>query len=189
VSYFFRVDSTPISDSQVKTVRLAIIIAGVVAILVGIAILVWPQATLALVAWLFGLYFIVSGIARIVKAAMSSGLAGSYRAFLAVLGVLLLIGGIFVLLNPLFGVTVVATLIGFTWILEGIGVLMDAPRGKGAWVAVLFGVVSIAAGVIVLIAPVAATVFWLQVTAVLLIVAGLMQVIQGAMLRRAPRAS
>jgi uncharacterized membrane protein HdeD (DUF308 family) len=189
VSYFFRVESSRISESQAKTVRTAIVIAGVVAIFVGIAILVWPQATLALVAWLFGLYFIVSGIARIVKAAMSSGLANSYRAFVAVFGVLLLIGGIFVLLNPLFGVTVVATLIGFTWILEGIGVLMDAPRGKATWVTVLFGVVSIAAGVIVLIAPVAATVFWLQVTAVLLIVAGLMQAIQGAMLGRTPRVS
>ncbi|MCP2032789.1 uncharacterized membrane protein HdeD (DUF308 family) [Okibacterium sp. HSC-33S16] len=170
-----------------KTVRLAIIVAGVVAILVGIAILVWPQATLALVAWLFGLYFIVSGVARIVKAAMSRGLANSYRAFLAVFGILLVVGGAFVLANPLFGVTVVATLIGFTWILEGIGVLVDVPRGRATWVTVLFGIVSIAAGVIVLVAPVAATVFWLQLTAVLLIVAGLMQAIQGAMIGRAPR--
>jgi uncharacterized membrane protein HdeD (DUF308 family) len=172
------------SPSQVKTIRLVIVIAGIVAVVVGVAILVWPEATLALVAWLFGVYFIVSGIARVVKAVMTRDVAGSYRAFLAIFGLLLIVGGAFVLANPMFGVTVVATIIGFTWILEGIGVLVDLPRGTGTWITVLFGLVSIAAGAVVLFAPVAATVFWLQVTAVLLIVAGVMQVLQGAFLAR-----
>ena len=187
MSYFLRVDPAGVSPSQVKTVRLVVICAGIVAVLVGIAILVWPEATLTAVAWLFGVYFAVSGISRIVKAIVTKGLAGSYRAFLAVLGVLLIVGGVFVLINPLFGVTVLATIIGLTWILEGVGILIDVPRGKGAWVTVVFGLISIAAGTVVLFAPVAATVFWLQVSAILLILAGLMQIIQGAVLGRSPR--
>ncbi|MFU8948120.1 HdeD family acid-resistance protein [Mycetocola zhadangensis] len=184
MSYFFAVDPSAISSSQIKTVKRVIILAGLVAVIVGIAILVWPNATLAVVAWLFGVYFVMSGIARIVKAFMVRGARGSYRVFLAVLGVLLVVGGAFVLANPIFGVTVVATLIGFTWILEGIGVLIDLPRGNGTWVTVLFGLISITAGAVVLFAPVAATLIWLQITAVLLILAGLMQVIHAASLRR-----
>ena len=184
MSYFFQTDPATIPPSRMKTVRAVIIVAGVVAVVVGIAILLWPEGTLAVVAWLFGIYFIVSGIARIAKAIMTQGLKASYRAFLAVFGVLLVIGGAFVLANPMFGVTVVATIIGFTWILEGIGVLVDLPRGSATWVTVLFGIVSIAAGVVVLFAPVAATVFWLQVVAVLLIITGVMQAIQGATLGR-----
>ncbi|WP_183086428.1 HdeD family acid-resistance protein [Mycetocola zhadangensis] len=187
MSYFLRVNPADISPSEVKTIRLVSIVAGIVAVIFGIAILFWPQATLTAVAWLFGVYFVVSGASRIIRAIMAKGLAGSYRAFLAVLGVLLIIGGVVVLINPLFGVTVLATIIGITWILEGIGVLMDLPRGKGAWVGVAFGLISIAAGVVVLFAPVAATVFWLQVTAILLILAGIMQTIQGTTLGRSPR--
>jgi uncharacterized membrane protein HdeD (DUF308 family) len=121
VSYFFTANAQTMSPSQVKTIRLVIVIAGIVAVVVGVAILVWPEATLALVAWLFGVYFIVSGIARVVKAVMTRDVAGSYRAFLAIFGLLLIVGGAFVLANPMFGVTVVATIIGFTWILEGPG--------------------------------------------------------------------
>lgn len=186
MSYFFQADPATIPQSRMKSVRLVIVVAGVVAVVVGVAILLWPQATLAIVAWLFGIYFIVSGLARVAKAIMTRGLRASYRAFLVAFGVLLMIGGAFVLANPLFGVTVVATIIGFTWILEGIGVLVDLPRGSGTWVTVLFGIVSIAAGAVVLFAPVTATVFWLQIVAILLIVSGVMQAIQGATLGRQP---
>ena len=184
MSYFFQTNPATIPETRMRSVRSVIIIAGVVAVIVGIAILLWPQATLAVVAWLFGIYFVVSGVARIAKAIMTRGLKASYRAFLAVFGALLVVGGAFVLANPMFGVTVVATIIGFTWILEGIGVLVDLPRGSATWVTVLFGIVSIAAGAVVLFAPVAATVFWLQFVAVLLIITGVMQAIQGATLGR-----
>ncbi|AWB86334.1 hypothetical protein C3E77_06710 [Mycetocola zhujimingii] len=187
VSYFFHTESVGVGSSQLRTVRTIIIVLGVVAIVTGIAIFVWPEATLSIVAWLFGLYFVVSGLTRIGRAIAASGQPASYRVFLAVLGILLVIGGVFVFANPMFGVAVVAAVIGLTWIVEGIGVLMDVPRGGAAWLAVLVGVVCILGGLVLLFAPVAATVFWLQVSAALLVVVGVMQIAQGATLGRAPR--
>lgn len=184
MTYFFHTESVGVAPVELKTARTVIIVAGVVAIVAGVAIFLWPEATLSIVAWLFGLYFVVSGIARIVRAIMTRGPSASYRVFLAVLGLLLVIGGVFVFANPLFGVAVVAAIIGLTWIVEGIGVLIDMPRGSARWIAILVGVVSILGGLILLFAPVAATVFWLQVSAALLVVVGIMEVIQGIVLGR-----
>ncbi len=187
MSYFFRTESVGIAPIELKTARTVVIVTGVVAIIVGGAIFLWPEATLSIVAWLFGLYFVVSGIARIVRAVATTGPSASYRIFLAVLGVLLVIGGVFVFANPLFGVAVVAAVIGLTWIVEGIGVLMDMPRGSARWIAIIVGVVSILGGLVLLFAPVAATVFWLQVSAALLVIVGIMQVVQGVALGRSAR--
>lgn len=184
MSYFFHAESFGVAPLEVKAARTVVIATGIVAIVAGVAIFLWPEATLSIVAWLFGLYFVVSGIARIVRAVTTHRPSASYRVFLVVLGVLLVIGGVFVFANPLFGVAVVAAVIGLTWIVEGIGVLIDMPRGSASWIAILVGVVSILGGLVLLFAPVAATVFWLQVSAALLVLVGIMQVIQGAVFFR-----
>jgi uncharacterized membrane protein HdeD (DUF308 family) len=47
-------------------------------ILLGVAVFVWPQATLAVVAELFGLWLLISGIIRLVMAFARTG-AGTAR--------------------------------------------------------------------------------------------------------------
>ena len=61
---------------------------GIVTLLAGIAALAWPGATLLVIAVLFGVQLIVSGIFRFVAALASDELAGGSRVLLALLGIL-----------------------------------------------------------------------------------------------------
>lgn len=67
---------------------------GIVSVLAGVAVLVWPGRTLIVVAVLFGIQLVVTGIFRFVAAFASEDLTGGTRVLLAVLGVLSLIIGL-----------------------------------------------------------------------------------------------
>jgi uncharacterized membrane protein HdeD (DUF308 family) len=186
-TFFINVDSSRLSPSQVTGIRVALGVAGLLAVILGISILVWPGATLALVAWLFGIYFLVVGILRIVKGFSGHSEGTSYRVFSIILGVLLILGGVYILLNPVFGVAVLAAAIGITWIVEGIASLVESAPDSSRWFGVLYGVVSIVAGVIVLFVPVQSAAALLVFVAVLAIVAGVVEIVQAITFGRAAK--
>ena len=61
---------------------------GVLTLLAGVAVLAWPGRTLVVIAVLFGVQLIVTGIFRFVAAFATDDLTGGTRVLLAVLGVL-----------------------------------------------------------------------------------------------------
>ena len=67
---------------------------GVLTLIAGVAVLAWPGETLLVLAVLFGIQLIVSGIFRFVAALASSDLTGGTRVLLALLGVLSIIIGL-----------------------------------------------------------------------------------------------
>src|SRR4030088_150108 len=64
---------------------------GVITLVAGVAVLAWPGRTLVVIAVLFGIQLIVTGLFRFVAAFASDDLTGGTRVLLAVLGVLSLI--------------------------------------------------------------------------------------------------
>lgn len=58
-------------------------ILGIAAIILGLALLIWPGATLKVAAIALGAYFVVSGVVRIVTAIVELGLRadGAYLTF------------------------------------------------------------------------------------------------------------
>lgn len=68
---------------------------GVLTLLAGVAVLAWPGRTLVVIAVLFGVQLIVTGIFRFVAAFAADDLTGGTRVLLAVLGVLSLIIGLY----------------------------------------------------------------------------------------------
>ena len=73
---------------------------GILTLILGIMVLVWPGASLATIAILFGLQLLVAGIFEIV-AIFRHGESGGMRVLSAVLGVLSIIVGLWVLRNLL----------------------------------------------------------------------------------------
>jgi uncharacterized membrane protein HdeD (DUF308 family) len=129
---------------------------GVITLLIGLATLVWPGRTLVVVAVLFGIQLIVMGVFRFAAAIASDDLTGGTRALLAVLGVLSLIIGLYAVRHVLITLLALALLLGIFWIVSGTGELFTAishreMRGRG-WNAVM-GIVSILAGLVVLVYP------------------------------------
>ncbi|SEC27352.1 Uncharacterized membrane protein HdeD, DUF308 family [Paramicrobacterium humi] len=180
----FLIDHSVLTKRQLSGLRAALIIGGLAAVLLGILIWSWPNATLLLVGWAFGVFFIISGIVRAVIGLSARWTSAGSKTLTVVLSVLLVIAGIVVLANPGFGIVVLATLVGIVWILEGIAALTSIPDGSLKWLAVIYGVLSILGGILVVLAPVAAAGLMLIFAASLLIVAGIMQTLEGIVFGR-----
>ncbi|MFD0689071.1 HdeD family acid-resistance protein [Actinomadura fibrosa] len=128
---------------------------GAVSLLLGIVIVTWPEATIGVVAVLFGVQLIVSGIVRLAQAVVADA-GGGARVLFAILGVLSIAIGVLALRHLLQTVTVMALLFGLFWLIGGLieffVVLSDKER-PGRNGALAFAVFSALAGVVVLAYP------------------------------------
>ncbi|TFD51566.1 hypothetical protein E3T55_07555 [Cryobacterium frigoriphilum] len=167
-----RLDPSSLSKSEVTGARIAFAVSGFLALVLGVLVLAWPEVTLAAVALLFGLYFVASGVVRIVRGIAMSGTLGS-RVLAILFGVLLLVAGIITIRNPLNSLLVLGLLIGLCWIVEGVAALVETAPDSSRWFGTLLGAVSVVAGIVVLVAP-------LESLGVLVILGGVFLVLSGS---------
>ncbi|MDO9589968.1 MAG: DUF308 domain-containing protein [Microcella sp.] len=133
-----------------------VIASAITAIVLGIIALVWPGATLLTVALLFGAFLVVTGIFRLVIAFTSNTLSAGLRWFVGILGALVVVAGVFALANPLLSLEILAYVIAFGWIFDGIAAIAAGVKGTSAtprWLAIVSGVISIIAGGVMLFLP------------------------------------
>jgi uncharacterized membrane protein HdeD (DUF308 family) len=129
---------------------------GLVTMALGVVLAVWPGSTLVVLAILFAVQLIVSGIIRMVSAVAASGLDGTVRTLLGLTGAFGLLIGLLCLRSPLQTLTAIGLLVGIYWLVTGLVDVMNAILGTGdrgrLWNAVL-GLLSIIAGVYLLLNP------------------------------------
>lgn len=160
----FRLVDEMLTERAKNFVRFALAVGGVAAVILGCALLFWPNKTLAVFALIFGIYFVISGLIRVVSAIVELGLPAGWRVLDIVVGALLTLGGVIVLKNlTVSGQTlaVLATLtVGIGWIMESIITLAESWRAPSSAWAVVYGIISFLAGLVVLFSPISSTV-WL----------------------------
>lgn len=126
---------------------------GISSLILGVVVMVWPDATVLAIAILVGIQLIISGVYRLIAAV---GGVTTSPWLIAVVGVLLLIGGVVALRNPGGTVTVLALIVGLAWLISGIVMLVATLFSTGyphrGWMLVS-SIISILAGVIVLAQP------------------------------------
>ena len=152
---------------------------GIISLLAGVTVLAWPGRTLIVVAVLFGIQLVVTGIFRFVAAFASEDLTGGSRVLLAVLGVLSLIVGLYAVRHLLVTLLALALLLGIYWIVNGavelfMALSARAVPGRG-WTGVM-GVISVLAGLLVLVYPAISLLTLVVVLSVWLLVLGLMEI-------------
>ncbi len=152
--FAFYGDSANTAKATVKVIQTGLIVGAILSALVGILILSWPMATLVVVAVMFGLYFLVRGIVRVVVGIFAPGLAAGGRALSIILGLLLVGVGIFALTNTAGTLAVVGILIGISWIIDGVATLVESSNKPSRGFAIAAGIIGIAAGVVVLAVPI-----------------------------------
>lgn len=162
----------------------AVLFMGVVTLGLGVVVVVWPSETLTVLSILLGLQILLLGIYRLIVAfsdeTMSPGLTGF-------VGVLLIIGGVIVLRNPFETVAVLATILGVAWIVIGavevIGALADR-RADQRGLLFLGGLLSLTAGVVVVVwpAPTVTVIAW--ISGIYLIVFGLFLAVSAFSMRK-----
>ena len=130
-----------------------VLFVGLVTIVLGIVVLVWPQETLVVLTVLFGIQLLLFGLFRLIHAFSDEG---SGRGLLGFVGVLGMIAGVIVLRHPFESVAVLATILGVVWIVSGaidvIGALADSTIGHRVLQG-FSGLLSLAAGIIIVAWP------------------------------------
>jgi uncharacterized membrane protein HdeD (DUF308 family) len=160
---------------------------GIVTLLAGILVLAWPGPTLLVLAVLFGFQLVVLGIFRFV-AAFGPQLTAGARILYALLGVLSLIIGLYALRHVLITLLALGLLLGIFWVANGTVELFTALShrevGHRVWMSVL-GLLSILAGLVLLVYPGLSLVALAVIVGVWLLVYGLMEISVATQVRSA----
>jgi uncharacterized membrane protein HdeD (DUF308 family) len=145
-------------------------------IALGIMLLVWPHASLTVVAILIGAAILVSGLARLWEGLTASNRSGGMRAAYVVIGIVAVLAGLYCLRHHALSLFLLTFLISVYFIAHGIadlGVALAVPvPGRG--IRAVLGIFSLAAGIIILIWPAITLVLLLTIAAAWLLFYGLM---------------
>lgn len=161
-------------------------VTGVVSIVLGVIVLAWPHATLLVVGVLFGLYLLVSGILHIVGA-FGPHVPASLRAIGLVTGALSILLGLICFRRPAESILLLALWIGFGWLMRGIGhtvTVASAPPFDGRGWLIAAGVITIIAGVVVIVSPITSIATLTLLAGIWLIVVGVSDLAEAFRLRR-----
>jgi uncharacterized membrane protein HdeD (DUF308 family) len=160
---------------------------GILTLLAGIAVLAWPSETLLVIAVLFGVQLIISGIFRFVGALASDDLTGGTRVMLALLGVLSIIIGLWAVRHAVLTLVALIVFLGIFWVVNGLIEIFAALSHRGmpdrGW-SVLMGVLSAIAGIIVLAYPGLTLVGLAVILGIWLLVFGILEIVAAFRLRR-----
>lgn len=172
-----------------KSARITLGIAGVIALIVGIVILVWPGKSAVLVTGIVAAYLVIAGLVYLALAVFSKEQTGWARVGHGVLGALYIVAGIAAFVNLTVAAVAlfvfVAILVGISWIIDGVVALSYiGDTGSKAWT-VIYAILSIVGGIAVLFAPLygAAVLWW--ILGITLVVLGVVQIVRAFTLGRA----
>jgi uncharacterized membrane protein HdeD (DUF308 family) len=161
----------------------AVLLQGLLAIILGILFLVYPQRTVGVVVWLFGIYLLFAGVVSLVSIFVDR----SNLAWKLIFGVLGVIAGGYLIVNPTTGAVVVPTTIaiiaGFLALMMGAIMLLAAFRG-GGWGAGILGILVIILGLLILGSPYVAAATLLYLLAFFAIVGGVILVYMAFIVRK-----
>jgi len=129
---------------------------AVLAVALGLVMLTVPGVTLLLVAWAFGIYALVDGAAQVLDAIRRRHRPRWWIALL--LGLIGVVAGVIALIWPFPTAVVLAVLVGCWALVTGVIEIVSAvrqrrERRRTAWL-VVAGLLSVVAGVLILIWPV-----------------------------------
>lgn len=160
---------------------------GILTLLAGVAVLAWPSETLLVIAVLFGVQLIISGIFRFVGALASDDLTGGTRVMLALLGVLSIIIGLWAVRHAVLTLVALIVFLGIFWVINGLieifAALSHRDMPDRGW-SVLMGVLSAIAGIIVLAYPGLTLVGLAVILGIWLLVFGILEIVAAFRLRK-----
>jgi uncharacterized membrane protein HdeD (DUF308 family) len=152
--------------------RWALILFGILSIIAGVLALVWPEVTILALVILLAIDILIWGVLLVANAFQT----GQGRVLAVILGVLALIAGTALLLRPLRNIPALLIVLSVFWVvgglIESIESIVDRIPGWG-W-ELVSGLVSIGAGIAVIVWP-GITLF------VIAIVAGIWMIVIGFM--------
>lgn len=172
----------PLEKSAVTGVRTALGLSGILLLILGILVLVWPGKTAVVVTAIFAIYAVAVGLVYAGLGIFSKGKGGWSRIGHIVLGVLFVIAGVVAFSNltvtAIWFATFVGLLVGVTWIMEGVVSLSTLGDASSKGWTIFFAAISILAGVTLLFSPLwGAIVLW-WIFGISAVVLGVLQIVR-----------
>jgi len=162
--------------------------AGVLTIVLGGIVLAWPGPTLLVASTLFGVYLLLTGFVGLFMAFTLPRSAGM-RVLLFISGILSVVLAIlsFRHFGDVYAILLLSLWIGIGFIFQGVSAIAAAIGeselpGRG-W-SVVLGVISVIAGLVVLVWPFDSIVVLVVVAGVWLVILGVVQIIRSFQIRR-----
>jgi len=156
------------------------ILGGLVSLVTGLIMVLWPGKTLLFVAALIGAWLLVTGIMRIVQAFTRKDLTPRRRSFLGIIGLLYIIVAFVCLGDAFTSLSLLTIIVGLVWTIGGAAeVAANFPK---PW-PTLLGLLGIAVGVTVFFWPQPTLTLMAAIVGIWLIVIGLIQLTQAFLTR------
>jgi uncharacterized membrane protein HdeD (DUF308 family) len=171
-------------SNQMRGISTAAILSGVLAAVLGVVILAWPQPSVVAAAVLFGVYLVVSGVALVVLAFSLPAASAGGRFLNFITGVASVALGILAFrhFGEGYAILLLAIWVATGFIIRGVFVTASAisvPQFPGRGWAIVFGIISIIAGFVVLAYPFDSIETLALVVGAWLTILGAMEVISG----------
>ncbi|WP_409365950.1 HdeD family acid-resistance protein [Mycolicibacterium canariasense] len=154
------------------------LVSGVLAVVLGAAVLAWPKISIVVAASFFGAYLLITGIAQVVFA-FSLHVSAGGRVLLFISGAASVILAVLSFRHLYDAVLLLAIWIGVGFIFRGVATAVSAisdPTLPARGWNIFVGVISLIAGIVVLASPFASIATLALVTGIWLVVIGLMEV-------------
>ncbi|MFI0980287.1 HdeD family acid-resistance protein [Streptomyces sp. NPDC021093] len=133
----------------------AVLAAGVAALVLGVMVLAWPGRTLLVIAVLFGVYLLVSGVMQLV-AAFGTHVSTALRVMAFISGALSILLGLLCFRGAMQSLLLLALWIGIGWLFRGItqtvAAASDPEMPARGW-QVCLGIISALGGVVLITSP------------------------------------
>ncbi|QMU79569.1 HdeD family acid-resistance protein [Streptacidiphilus sp. PB12-B1b] len=162
---------------------------GVGTLLIGVFTLVWPGKTLVVVAVLFGIYLLLSGILQFAHAFNDRFGAGT-RVLMFASGTLSVVLGLLCFRSAEQSVVLLGLWIGIGWLFRGFAELaaaITAPELPGRGWIVFLGIVSVLAGMVLITSPVTSIVVLAVLAGWWLAALGVFEIVTALRLRHSTR--
>jgi uncharacterized membrane protein HdeD (DUF308 family) len=164
------------------------IVFGVLNVILGVVMLVWPGPSIIVAAVLFGVYLALSGVAEFIAAVSLPAASAAARVLLLVSSAASVILAVLAFrhFEEGYGIVLLAIWIAVGFVFRGVSAAAAAISdhafpGRG-W-AIFFGIVSVIAGIVVLAYPFDSIVVLILVAGVWLIIIGVLEIVAGIGLR------
>ena len=167
----------------------ATLFLGVLTLILGVIVSFHPTGSLNVLAVLLGVLMILSGIFHLIRVFDP---AEPHRVWLGIAGLLFIVIGVVLIRHLHLTRSLIGLIIGITWIVQGLAALIGgisggAREGRAWWI--IFGVVSLIAGIVVAAAPASSLTALAVLLGIWFIIMGIFEITGAFVLRHAIRAA
>jgi len=178
-------DSAAAQTQLVTSAWQAGLFLGVVTLILGLIVALHPSGSLNVIAVLLGILMILSGLFNLIRV---FDRREAHRIWLGVVGLLFIVIGVILIRHLHLTRAIIGLVIGITWIVQGLAALIGGisggvREGRAWWI--FFGVVSLAAGIVVTATPASSVNVLATLLGIWFIIMGICEIIGSFILRHA----